>query len=489
VPEYTAGGQRVRLNFGAVMYEATVYVNGQEVVHHTGGYDAFGADITGALDSIDPQEIVVAVCSPVDAANVPVGKQRLNPEDIYYTAASGIWQTVWIEPVAPVSLATLTATPDIDTPGFEVAATYHGDPAGAQLTVDVYADGVLAASATGPASSSLRLDLPEARLWTPDDPFLYTIVARLAGPAGEDTVESYAGLRAIAVEPVDGVQRITLNHEPVFLLGVLDQGYWPDGIYTAPTDAALRFDLEQAKDLGFNTVRKHVKVEPARWYYWADRLGLLVWQDIPSLPNGRNDELSAADKENFKAEAARIVDQLKGVTSIIGWVAFNEGWGQWSVDAADELTELIRDHDPSRLVDARSGVNCCDLPVDSGGGDIVDWHDYQGPSLPRPGNRRAAIDGEHGGLTLAVEGHAWPGVDLNPYGAVADAAALTEAYVENTTILRDWAPKYGMSGSVYTQITDVEAEQNGLLTYDRAVVKPDAAKVRAINEATIRAGS
>jgi hypothetical protein len=487
--DYRAEGRHVRLNFGAVTYEATVYVNGQEVVRHTGGYDAFGADITAALVAGGPQEIVVAVHSPVDGANVPVGKQRLEPGGIFYTAASGIWQTVWLEPVGEASIASLVAVADVDQPSFAVTAAYDGDVTGAELSVTAFADGVEVASAGGLAGETLTLEIAEPRLWTPDDPFLYTLTATLTTPGGEDTVESYAGLREIAVEAVDGVQRITLNHDVTYLLGTLDQGYWPDGIYTAPTDEALKYDIQKTKDLGFNTIRKHVKVEPARWYYWCDVIGLMVWQDIPSLPDGRNEELSEADQENFKAEAGRIVDQFKNVTAIIGWVPFNEGWGQWAVEAADEVTEVIRARDPSRLVDARSGVNCCDLPVDSGGGDVVDWHEYQGPALPRPGTRRAAIDGEHGGLTLAVEGHAWPGSDLNPYGAVADAAELNAGYIANTEVLREWAPKYGISGSIYTQITDVENEQNGLFTYDRQVEKVDEAAIRAINVATIEAGS
>ncbi|QAY70759.1 glycoside hydrolase family 2 protein [Xylanimonas protaetiae] len=490
VPDrYVADGGRVRLHFGAVSHEATVYVNGRQVAQHAGGYDAFSADITPALRATGTQEIVVAVDSPVDAAAVPVGKQRLEPGGIFYTASSGIWQTVWLEPVPPVSIATLVATPDVDTSTFTTTATFHGDAAGARLAIDAYADGVKVATASGPAASALTLTVREPRLWTPDDPFLYTFTATLSGPGVHDAVETYAGLREIAVENVGGKQRITLNHVPTFLLATLDQGFWPDGIYTAPTDDALRFDIEKTKDLGFNAIRKHVKVEPARWYAWADRLGVLVWQDIPSMPNGRNDTLTPGDQQGFRAETTRIVDQLRGVTSVIGWVTFNEGWGQWSVQAASDLAAQVKAQDPSRLVDAASGVNCCDVPTDSGGGDVVDWHVYQGPALPSPGTRRAAVDGEHGGLSLPVDGHAWPGADLNPYGAVPDRDALTAGYVANTTAMLRSAAAYGISGSVYTQITDVETEQNGLLTYDRRVVKVDEDAVRAVNRQTIAAGS
>jgi hypothetical protein len=483
------GGQRLRINFGAVDYDATVYVNGRDVARHLGGYDAFSADITDALKARGPQEIVVAVHSPVDSETVPVGKQRLQPGGIFYTASSGIWQTVWLEPVAPVSIASLTATPNIDTSSFAIAASYNGDADGARLTVAAYAGGKQVGTASGPAGSALKLTVRNPHLWSPDDPFLYTFKATLSGHGSNDSVESYAGLRQIAVQNVDGKQRITLNHKQTFLLGTLDQGFWPDGIYTAPTDDALKFDIQKTKDLGFNTIRKHIKVEPARWYYWADKLGLMVWQDIPSVPTGRNGSLTTGDKANFRAETARIVNQLKGSTSVIGWVPFNEGWGQWSVQAAADVANQVKTQDPTRLVDARSGLNCCDTPGDPGNGDVIDWHVYQGPALPVPDAKRASIDGEHGGLTLHVDGHSWPGADVNPYGSVPDSAALTAGYVANTSVLRDQGAPYGLSGSIYTQITDVEGEQNGLFTYDRKVEKVDEAAVRAINRQTIAAGA
>ncbi|WP_235833280.1 LamG-like jellyroll fold domain-containing protein [Glaciibacter flavus] len=486
---YTSGGKHLRINFGAVNYDATVYVNGAQVARHLGGYDSFSADITSALRSGGSQEIVVAVHSPVDSATVPVGKQRLNPGGIFYTASSGIWQTVWLEPVQPVSIASFTATPDVDTGSFAIAATYNGDAGGAKLSVDVFDGSKKVASATGAAGGPMSLSIRKPHLWSPDDPFLYTFKASLTVRGTTDKVESYAGLREIAVEKVAGKQRITLNHKATFLLGTLDQGFWPDGIYTAPTDDALKFDIQKTKDLGFNTIRKHIKVEPARWYYWADKLGIMVWQDSPALPTGRNGSLTTGDKANFRAETSRMVDQLKNSTSVIGWIPFNEGWGQWSVDAASEVGAQVKAQDPSRLVNDRSGSNCCDTPGDPGTGDIIDWHQYQGPALPAPDAKRASIDGEHGGLTLPVEGHSWPGADVNPYGAVKDSAALTAGYVANTQVLRDQGAPYGLSGSIYTQITDVEGEQNGFFTYDRQVEKVDEAAVRAINLETIAAGT
>jgi hypothetical protein len=486
--DFTARGQHVRLNFGAVGQDATVYVNGKQVAQHTGGYTSFSADITPALRAKGSQEIVVAVHAPVDGANVMVGKQRLKPEGIFYTAASGIWQSVWLEPVPATSLAQLNFTPTRNLNAFTVTSKVDGDRDGATLHVTAYADGKAVGEASGAAGQALHLAIAHPHLWSPQDPFLYTFKATLAQGEQRDEVTSYAGLRSIAIAKVGGRNRIVLNGKPTFLLATLDQGYWPDGIYTAPTDAALKFDIQKTKDLGFNTIRKHIKVEPARWYYWADRIGLMVWQDMPALPTGRNDKLSDADKARFRADVSAIVDQLKGETSIIGWIPFNEGWGQWNIPAAAELAAQIKQLDPSRLVNARSGANCCDTKGDPHAGDVYDVHDYQGPGLPSPDAQRAAIDGEHGGLTLGIPDHVWPNTPINPYGAVKDRDALNAGYVANTAVLRDKGVAKGMSGSVYTQITDVEGEHNGLFTYDRKIEKVDETQVRAINEATIRAG-
>ena len=486
---FTAQGKHVRLNFGAVSHDATVYVNGTQVMHHVGGYTSFSADITAALRASGPQEIVVAVHAPVDAANIMVGKQRLKPEGIFYTAASGIWQSVWLEPVPATSLAQLSFTPARSLDAFTVTSKVDGPREGTRLHVTAYANGKAVGEASGPAGEPLQLAIAHPHLWSPQDPFLYSFKATLTQGDQRDEVTSYAGLRSIAVAKVGGRNRIVLNGKSAFLLATLDQGYWPDGIHTAPTDAALKFDIQKTKDLGFNTIRKHIKVEPARWYYWTDRIGLMVWQDMPALPTDRNDKLSAAEKASFREDVTAIVQQLDGMTSIIGWIPFNEGWGQWSIPAAAELAAQIKQLDPSRLVDARSGANCCDMKGDPHAGDVYDVHEYQGPGLPSPDAERAAIDGEHGGLTLGIPGHVWPNTAINPYGAVKDRDALNAGYVANTAVLRDKGVPKGMSGSVYTQITDVEGEHNGLYTYDRKVEKVDEAKVRAINEATIRAGA
>jgi hypothetical protein len=481
--------QRVQLNFGAVNYAATVWVNGVRLTQHTGGYEAFSVDITRALRKTGRQEIVVGVASPVDSENIPVGKQRLDPDGIFYTAASGIWQSVWMEPVAATSLDSFTATPNADRTSFTVSAGVDGRTRHAKISVKAYAGTKKVGSVSGRASGQLTLKIKKPRLWSPEDPFLYTFKVTLKRGKSVDKVESYAGLRTIGLKKVNGKQRIVLNGKPTFLLATLDQGYWPDGIYTAPTDEALRFDIAKTKDLGFNTIRKHIKVEPARWYYWADKLGMMVWQDQPALPTGRNDRLTSSDKANLRSETSRMVDQLKGVTSIIGWVPFNEGWGQWSVQAAADLGDQVKRQDPTRLVDSRSGLNCCDTPGDPGNGDVIDYHQYQGPALPAPDAKRASIDGEHGGLTLSVPGHLWPTASINPYGAVKDAAELNDTYVANNDDLRDLGARNGLSGGVYTQITDVEGEQNGFFTYDRQVEKVDEARIRASNLSVIAAGS
>ncbi|QWT21077.1 hypothetical protein KPL74_03460 [Bacillus sp. NP157] len=487
--DFTAQGKHVLLNFGAVAQDAVVYVNGKQVAKHTGGYTSFSADITQALKPSGPQEIVVAVHAPVDSVDVMVGKQRLKPDGIFYTAASGIWQSVWLEPVPATSLAQLDFTPATTLDAFTVTSSLRGSAANATLHVTAYADGKPVGEANGPAGKPLRIAIRDPRTWSPDDPFLYTFKATLSQGKQHDEVTSYAGLRTIGIKKVNGLNRVVLNGKTTFLLGTLDQGFWPDGIYTAPTDAALKFDIQKTRDFGFNTIRKHIKVEPARWFYWADRIGVMVWQDMPSLPNGRNEKLNDAAKAGFRKDVTAIVNQLKGETSIIGWIPFNEGWGQWSIPAAGELASQIKKLDPSRLVNARSGANCCDTKGDPHAGDMIDIHDYQGPGLPAPDAQRASMDGEHGGLTLGVPGHVWPNTAINPYGDVKDNDALNAGYVANTAVLRDKAAGIGVSGSVYTQITDVEGEHNGLYTYDRKVEKVDEAKVRAINEATIRAAS
>jgi len=475
---------RVVLNFGAVDYQATVYVNARKVATHTGGYDAFSADVTDALNKKGANEIVVRVDDTT--GNQPRGKQDPNPSGIFYTPASGIWQTVWLEPVQVAHIDRLKMTPDLDAQALEVTAVSAGASSKSKVEVLVRDhDGVIVGSAKGAANQRLTVPIDEMHLWSPDDPYLYDVSATMQGGGSKDAVTSYQGMRSIEIGKVGGQQKILLNGQETFLLSTLDQGYWPDGVYTAPTDEALAWDISTTKDLGFNTIRKHIKVEPARWYYHADQLGMMVWQDMPANNGGNADR---ATQDVFRAQLRTMIDQHDSFTSIIGWVPFNEGWGEWNRDITGEIADGVKAQDPSRLVDAHSGVNCCNSKGDSGRGDVIDWHQYTGPALPRPDARRAAMDGEHGGFSYSAPGHVWPGGSVNPYGEVSSPEELTAAYVENTEALVDPASTY-LSGSVYTQLTDVEGEVNGFWTYDRRVEKMDRDAVRAVNLAVIAAGS
>ncbi|WP_034594022.1 glycoside hydrolase family 2 [Hamadaea tsunoensis] len=465
-------GRRVQLNFGAVTWQAAVWVNGVSVGGHTGGYDSFSLDVTGALNG-GTNEIIVGVYSPVDAAGIPLGKQRLNPSGIFYTASSGIWQSVWLEPTPAAHVTRLDTTPDVVAGQLDLVPQVSGSAQG--VLAEVLSNGAVVGSATGTPGTHIRVPVPNARLWSPDDPFLYDLRVTLTGTGGGDVVGGYFGMRSIAKAVVNGFLRPVLNGRFVFQIGTLDQGYWPDGIYTAPTDTALAFDLQQQKALGFNTVRKHIKVEPARWYYWADKLGLLVWQDMPAMRTGVNP--STADRTNFESELHRMVDQLRGITSIVQWQPFNEGWGEY--DSA-RIADLVKSWDPTRLVDNNSGSNCCGS--DGGNGDTIDDHIYVGPGQTQlPTATRVAQLGEFGGLGLIVAGHEWqPGAGFG-YEMEPDSATLTKRYAEVTDTLQGLVFSRGLSASIYTEPTDVENERNGFYTYDRQVLKMDAAQVRAAN--------
>lgn len=468
-------GKRLQLNFDAVDWKAEVYVNGTKVTEHKGGYDRFSADVTDALKPGRTQELIVGVYDPTDAAdgeNPPMGKQRLDPSGIWYTASSGIWQTVWMEPVAPDHADSIELTPDVA--GERLAVEVRGIRDGVPVTATAYAGGRKVGAATGRTGAPLSVPVRDPRLWSPDDPYLY----RLEVTAGADRIGSYFGMRSIAVETVDGAPRTVLNGKPVFLMGTLDQGFWPDGLHTAPTDEALAYDLKAHKRLGFNSVRKHIKVEPDRWFYWADRLGLLVWQDMPAMNTINPDAESRAQYEH---EMKEMIDQHASSPSVIMWVTFNEGWGQY--DQA-RVADQAKAWDPTRLINNMSGLNCCGA-VDGGNGDVADAHGYPSAQLPAPDGRRALVSGEYGGLGLAVPGHAWP--VQHTYVGV-DQAAYTDEYLAQLDNVRSLACR-GSNGAVYTQISDVEGELNGLLTYDRTVLKPDAERLKAAHEALIRDAS
>ncbi|HEY9330596.1 MAG TPA: LamG-like jellyroll fold domain-containing protein [Streptomyces sp.] len=475
---------RLKLNFGAVDYEARVWVNGKQVAEHTGGYTAFSADITDAVKGSGPQEIVVAV-TDTTGADQPTGKQSANPGGIFYTASSGIWQTVWMEPVAPAAVDSLTTTPDIDKG--RLALTVNSEDASKSARITAVArdkKGKVVGRVTGPANRELSLPVAKQHLWTPDDPYLYDLKVTLDDGRSKDTVDSYFGMRSFGVAKVGGYQKLVLNGKPFFSLAQLDQGFYPDGLNTAPSDSALLFDLKAQKDLGFNSVRKHIKVEPARWYYHADQLGLLVWQDFVS-----GNITGEKGQKAFLDQGAEMMKQLHNYPSIGAWIVFNEGWGEWDRTETGKITEKVQAADPSRVVNAHSGVNCCNSKGDSGKGDIIDHHDYNNTDPAFPDANRAAMDGEHGGFTLRSPGHMWPGAPTAIYSGVADKAALTAKYVENTRKYYLEAAGAELSGSIYTQVTDLENELNGLWTYDRREIKVDPAPVRKINQEVIAAGA
>ncbi|MEV4637775.1 AbfB domain-containing protein [Actinoplanes sp. NPDC049548] len=472
-------GRNVQLNFGAVDWQSKVWVNGTLLGTHEGGYDKFSYDITGALRA-GSNEVIVGVWDPTNNQDIPVGKQRTNRGGIWYTPSSGIWQTVWLEPTTPQRITRLDTTPNVAAGGLDLIV--QGTQAGASVTAQVLDGSTVVGTATGTVGSSFRIPVPNARLWTPDNPFLYNLRVTMAGG---DVVGGYFGMRSLGKAMLGGVLRPTLNGKFVYQLGTLDQGFWPDGIYTAPTDAALRFDLEQQKALGFNMVRKHIKVENDRWFYWADRLGLMVWQDMPALASGR--EPSTAGRQRFEKELKEMVDEHKGITSIVQWVPFNEGWGEYD---AGRIADLVKSWDPTRLVNHNSGSNCCDSDPDPGNGDVIDDHMYVGPGITRaPTATRIAVNGEYGGLGLRVPGHEWPTSGKFAYEWLPDSTALTSRYVQITSKLIDLVNGNGLSGSVYTEPTDVEEELNGFYTYDRQIQKMDFARVRAVNQSVLGAAN
>jgi Glycosyl hydrolases family 2, sugar binding domain/Glycosyl hydrolases family 2/Glycosyl hydrolases family 2, TIM barrel domain len=461
-PDGIARGSRVLLHFGAVDWEAHVFVNGKQVGTHSGGYDPFTFDITSAISGTGDQELVVSVWDPTDKGPQPRGKQVLEPKSIWYTAVTGIWQTVWIESVPDAYITDLQIGTDAAGGTITVLVGSNSGSAGnAQVTVSDAARVV--GTGTGPAGRPIVVHVPQPKLWSPDQPFLYDLKVKL----GRDEVQSYAGIRSIAVQRDGaGVNRLFLNGKPLFEYGLLDQGWWPDGLYTAPTDEALASDIETTKRLGFNLIRKHVKVEPARWYYHADRLGVLVWQDMPS-----GGETTPQNREMFANELEHVVDALRTHPSIVMWVPFNEGWGQHETE---QYVQWLKQHDPSRLVNNASGW------TDKGVGDVSDVHSYPAPIRPPLEDQRAAVLGEFGGLGLPLEGHTWIEKGNWGYRSYKSTDELGQAYRDLMYQLRILVGE-GLAAAIYTQTTDVEIEVNGMLTYDRAVVKlpPDAKELSA----------
>lgn len=475
--------RRILLHFGAVDWETTVWVNGREVGTHRGGYDAFGFDITKSLNDASSQEIVLSVLDPTDRGFQPRGKQVRKPGSIWYTAVTGIWQTVWLEPVGQAYIKSLKIVPDVDAEAVRVTAVCSDVEAGYSIEVEVKDERFTKAKAISKVGEEIVISVKTPKLWSPDSPFLYDLIVTLNDGEGKkvDEVGSYFGMRKVSLGSDDkGITRIFLNNEALFMFGPLDQGWWPDGLYTAPTDEALRYDIEVTKQLGFNMARKHVKVEPARWYYWCDKLGLFVWQDIPSGDRyiGKDDvdiERSEESSNQFELELRHIIETFGNHPSIVMWVAFNEGWGQYDTE---RIVGLIKHYNPTQLVNSTSGW------ADRGVGDVHDVHSYPGPAAPANESGRAAVLGEFGGLGLPVKGHTWQDEKNWGYRSFETEEELTDGYLELLSKLQPLIDK-GLSAAVYTQTSDVEIEVNGLMTYDRAIIKMDTRRIADANRRVI----
>ncbi|MCQ2095537.1 MAG: beta-galactosidase [Bacteroidaceae bacterium] len=474
---------RVLMHFGAVDYKAEVWVNGRKACTHEGGYTEFTVDITPYLSHRKNQKVTVRVWDPTDHGTQPRGKQVHNPEGIWYTPVTGIWQTVWMEPVPYYYIQGLRITPDIDRRVLTVEATVSGGDNHISVSV---ADGTdVVAQAEG--GRKVEIDMPrDMRLWTTDTPFLYTLKIQLReGNRVIDEVASYAAMRIITKErDKNGILRMCLNHKPLFMFGPLDQGWWPDGLYTAPDDEALLFDIQKTKALGFNMIRKHIKVEPARWYTHCDRLGVIVWQDMPSGDkgpqwqnlnyfDGTENRRSPESEYEYRKEWTEIVSQLYNYPCIAVWVPFNEAWGQFKTK---EIADMTAATDSTRLVNSASGGNHY-----KGTGDILDMHHYPEPAMILFDRDRVNVLGEYGGIGLALDGHLWEPDRNWGYVQYKTSEEATSQYLRYTDMLYGLIDA-GYSAAVYTQTTDVEIEVNGLMTYDRKVVKLDEEKVRKSND-------
>lgn len=474
-------GKNVLLHFGAVDHEATVFVNGKKVGTHKGSYDAFSFDITDALKKGD-NELVVAAWDPNDG-RVPSGKNGPRGD---YTFNSGIWQTVWLEPVAKQHIGSLKLIPEVENNRLAVTVVADDD---AQVYVAAFDGGKKVSEAKGKTNDCFYLPIKDAKLWSPDSPFLYDLKVELRTKGGKtiDAVGSYFGMRSCTVGKVDGVLRPLLNSKFVFHLGPLDQGYWPDGIFTAPTDEALFYDIQLAKRCGFNMIRKHIKVEPQRWYYHCDKIGLMVWQDMPNIWEP-DDADSLEVRSEFRRELKVIMDQHMSCPSIVTWVPFNENWGAFEVK---EIAEEVKAYDPTRWCNGMSGYNYAPgyRPAygDPGNSDFVDIHTYgkiTPKDMAKPTDTRIASLGEFGGKGLFVRGHMWP-VRNDAYDMKTSVRELTDTYVYLLTEVEQMKNYYGLSAAVYTQTTDLEHEINGLVTYDRKVEKMELDRVKEINEGVI----
>jgi len=490
-------GRRILLHFGAVDYACEVFINGTPAGSHRGGYLPFSFDITGSLKAVE-NELLVQVQDPSDSGLQQRGKQVLDPQGIWYTAVSGIWQTVWLEPVPETFICGLRLTPDITSEMLRIEVRLDGQTAGLQVEAVVQAYGKTVCTVNGPAGRPLECPLPGARLWCPEDPFLHDLQIRLLQDGRDlDQVAGYAAMRSFSLVPDgDGHLRFAVNGKPLFLYGPLDQGYFPDGLYTPPSEEAMLFDIEYTRAINCNMIRKHIKIEPLRWYYHCDRLGLIVWQDMPNggsidgetvavlsmmLGFHRNDtrrlgRFGRQDPENraeFRAELQGMIDLLCNAACIAVWVPFNESWGQFH---AGEISAWVKAHDPTRLVDHASGW------FDQGGGDFASRHVYvRRLYLPDTGSRAFALS-EFGGYSLRAPDHMWDPEKKFGYRHYNSKEELADAYRE--LLRHQLLPliPQGLAAAIYTQTTDVEIEINGYLTYDRVVEKFDRQELARLHQ-------
>lgn len=504
-------GTRIMLNFGAVDWQCQAYLNGKELGVHTGGYDKFSFDITDYLKDGKDNELIVGVYDPTDHADgVPIGKQRspsagskdilVGNTNILYTSSTGIWQTVWLEPVPTAHVVRADFLPDVDKSTVSVLVSGSPSANGIPLQITISEDlhGEEVASVMGKVGEKTIISIPKPKLWSPDSPHLYQVAVQMVEEHASgvlDQVSAYFGMRKIEVAPdAKGAPRIKLNGKVELNIGMLDQGFWPDGLYTAPCDDALVYDIQASKEMGFNVLRKHIKVEPDRWYYHADRLGMMVWQDMPSMCGMMPDswgrdwykqcmtserDIPETGRRQFELEMARHIEEHISFPSIVMYVIFNEGWGQYETE---RVTKMAMQLDPSRIYNGASGWN------DAAVGHVIDIHDYTGVNPAKPSGNRASVLGEYGGLGLTIPKHTFMhGSNASSYIMYNTSRDLNSVYLK---YLKDAEkmmldPAFSLSAIIYTELTDVEHEVNGWLTYDREVMKADATALRKAHRALI----
>ena len=480
------------IHFGAVDWRCDLYVNGKHVGQHEGGFNPFSFDITSFLKKGKKQNIALRVWDPTSDGPQPRGKQINNPHGIWYTPVTGIWQTVWMESVPKTYIVRTKHTPDVDAKVLHFEAQVEQAQPGDKVLIEAYDGDKKISETSAPVSAAVKLAVPEAILWSPDSPKLYDLnIKILRNGKIIDEAKSYFAMRKITMKPDEkGIQRMYLNDEFVFHYGPLDQGWWPDGLHTAPSDEALKFDIIKTKEMGFNMIRKHIKVEPANWYRYCDSIGILVWQDMPSgdlegnawdmhpgkISGGLHDKVRTPESEAiFRKEWKAIMDALHNYPSIVVWVPFNEAWGQFKTR---EVTDWTIQYDPSRIVNSASGGNFIYT------GHMLDIHNYPDAVMPDPklfGKDYILALGEFGGLGLPIEGHTWQQKDNWGYQSFKNKQELKQRYEEVISNLAKLIP-LGLSAGVYTQTTDVEIETNGLMTYDRKIIKIPEADLKNIHQ-------